>query len=103
MGGYTNGRGFRDLGNETDADESYGLPIDTGRKDLTGIDTTTTGFHQEALIPLGSETHAGEDVTIYGKGPGAHMVSGTNEQSVVFHVMNAAAKLEKKANKVLDD
>ncbi len=101
--GYANGRGFRDLGNETDADETYGLPIDAGRRDLTAVDTEASGFHQETLIPLGSETHAGEDVTIYGKGPGAHMVSGTNEQSVVFHVMNMAARLEKKANKALDD
>jgi alkaline phosphatase len=95
--GYMNGLGFRDLGDETDADASYGLPGATGRMDLTGVDTETSGFHQEALVPLGSETHAGEDVAIYGKGPGAHLVSGTNEQSVIFHVMNQAAKLEKKA------
>lgn len=99
--GYTNGLGFRDLGNETNADESYGLPSAAGRVDLTHVDTETTGFHQEALVPLGSETHAGEDVVIYGKGPGAHMVSGTNEQSVVFHVMNRAAKLERKASKAM--
>ena len=101
--GYTNGRGFRDLGTETNADVTYGIGIDAGRKDLTSVDTGSTGFHQEALIPLGSETHAGEDIAIYGIGPGAHMVSGTNEQSVVFHVMNKSAKLVKKANKAIDD
>ncbi len=96
--GYTNGRGFQDLGNETDADESYGQPIHAGaRADLTGVDTESTGFHQEALVPLSSETHAGEDVTIYGNGPGSHLVSGTNEQNVIFHIMNETAKLEKKA------
>lgn len=93
--GYTNGRGFQDLGTETDADASYGQPINTSRVDLNSVDTESSGFHQEAHVPLGSETHAGEDVVIYGKGQGAHLVSGTNEQSVVFHVMNQAAKLEK--------
>jgi len=101
--GYANGRGFRDLGDETDADATYGLPNDNGRKDLTSVNTEAAGFHQEALIPLGSETHAGEDIAIYGKGPGAHLVSGTNEQSVVFHVMNKAAKLQEKAEDALDD
>ena len=95
--GYTNGRGFRDLGNETNADATYGLPTDAGRKDLTGIDTSTSGYHQEALVPLSSETHAGEDVAIYGQGPGAQLISGTNEQSIIFHAMNEAAKLEYKA------
>lgn len=92
--GYTNGRGFRDLGFETDADVSYGLPIDTGRKDLTAVDTELPGYHQEALVPLSAETHAGEDIAIYGKGPGAHLVSGTNEQSIVYHVINDATNLD---------
>jgi alkaline phosphatase len=96
--GYTNGLGFRDLGNETDADEAYNQAIDTGRKDLSQINTQAPGFHQEALIPLGSETHAGEDVGVYASGPGAVLVSGTNEQNMVFHVMNYAADLVNKAN-----
>lgn len=95
--GYTNGNGFRDLGSETDADEGYSLPIATGRMDLTGVDTEASGYHQEALVPLGSETHAGEDVGVYADGAGAFLVSGTNEQSVIFHAMNQAAKLELKA------
>ena len=96
--GYTNGLGFRDLGNETDADEAYNQAIDAGRKDLSQIDTQAPGFNQEALIPLGSETHAGEDVGVYASGPGAALVSGTNEQNMVFHVMNYAADLVNKAN-----
>ena len=95
--GYTNGNGFRDLGNETDADAGYNLPINTGRKDLTSVDTETSGYHQEALIPLGSETHAGEDITIYGNGVGSNLVGGTQEQSVVFHLMNHVGKLEQRA------
>jgi len=95
--GYTNGMGFHDLGDETDSDAVYDLNVNDGRQDLSNVDTTAPGYHQEALIPLGSETHAGEDVAIYGYGPGANLVSGTNEQNVIFHVMNDAAKLSNKA------
>ncbi|MFY8275284.1 alkaline phosphatase [Pseudoalteromonas sp. SSDWG2] len=91
--GYANGNGFKDLGAETDADAGYNGDIVTGRVDLTNVDTTTPGFHQEALVPMSSETHAGEDVGIYAQGPGAHLVTGTNEQSYIFHVMNYAADL----------
>lgn len=99
--GYTNGRGFRDLGAETDADVSYGMPLTAGRVDLTSVDTETSGFHQETLVPLGSETHAGEDVAVYASGPSAEYVSGTNEQNVIFHVMDRAAELSHKASKAL--
>ncbi|MFT7008110.1 MAG: alkaline phosphatase [Colwellia sp.] len=91
--GYTNGRGYQNLGAETDADVAYDLDISAGRVDLTTIDTTTVGFHQEALVPRSSETHAGEDVAIFASGPGAHLVTGTNEQSLIFHIMNYAAGL----------
>lgn len=91
--GYTNGLGFRNLGAETDADESYALALDTGRKDLGSIDTEVSGFHQEALIPLGSETHSGEDISLHAMGTGSHLVQGTIEQSVVFHVINRALGL----------
>jgi alkaline phosphatase len=91
--GYTNGLGFRDLGNETDGDASYTSDPVSGRQDITDIDTTTTGYHQESLVPLGSETHAGEDVAIHMSGPGAHLVQGTVEQSVVFHLINRALGL----------
>ena len=96
--GYTNGGGFRDLGNETDADAGYNFAPVTGRVDLSNVDTTTPGFHQEALVPLSSETHAGEDVGVYAIGPGAHLVTGTNEQSFLFHVMDFAADFVKAAD-----
>ena len=99
--GYTNGKGFRDLGAETNADEGYSGDAVTGRVDLTSVDTTAAGFHQEALVPRGSETHAGEDVGIYAMGPGSHLVTGTNEQSIIFHVMDYAADLVNKAESAL--
>ncbi len=94
---YRNGRGFRNLHHETDANVSYDKAIATGRKDLTDVDTTSSGFHQEALVPHSAETHGAEDVAVYALGPGAHLISGTNEQNIIFHVMNYAADLMGKA------
>ncbi len=99
--GYANGQGYRNLGAETDSDAGYDLAAANGRQDLTQVDTTTPGFHQEALIPLGSETHGGEDVGIYSQGPAASLLTGTLEQNQVFHTMDFAADLVGKANAVL--
>lgn len=100
--GYTNGLGFRDLGvGVTDADASYADAPVTGRRDLSNIDTTNSGFHQEALVPLSSETHSGEDVAVFASGPGAHLVSGNYEQSLLFHVMDFAGDLVTKADQKL--
>ena len=41
-------------------------------------------------MPLGSETHAGEDVAIYAVGPGAEAVHGTVKNTHIFHVMKDA-------------
>jgi alkaline phosphatase len=65
------------------------------------MNTTQPGFFQEALVPLESETHSGEDVAIYASGPGAHLISGSNEQTIIFHVMNHAAGLVDKAERAL--
>ncbi len=99
--GYMNGLGFRDLGDETNADEGYNYAIEAGRQDLTAIDTETPGFHQETLIPLTSETHSGEDVGIYTTGPGAVLLTGTLEQNMIFHVMDYAGELSKGAKRAL--
>ncbi len=65
-----------------------------GRVDLSSIDTTDSEFLQEALVPLSSETHAGEDISVHATGPGSQwFTGGTIEQNVVFHVINAAGAL----------
>lgn len=51
-------------------------------------------YLQQAFIPMSSETHSGEDVAVYGKGPFAHLFDGTIEQNVVFHVMHHAMNAE---------
>lgn len=85
--GYINGRGFRDYGDELDADKTYMEPPMPGRHDLEEVDTEAHGYHQEALIPLSAETHGGEDVAVYARGPGARAIAGVNEQNVLFHAM----------------
>lgn len=91
--GYTNGNGFHDLGSATNADLSYGETINAGRADLTNVDTTVSGFHQEALVPSSDETHSGEDIALHAQGPGAQLVQGVVEQSVVFHIIEQALDL----------
>jgi len=58
--------------------------------DLTSVDTTALNFLQQALVPLGSETHAGEDVAIYATGPKSSLVHGSMEQNWIYHVMKEA-------------
>jgi alkaline phosphatase len=65
------------------------------REDLTNVDTTDKDFLQPATTPLGSETHAGEDVPIFAGGPGANLFSGTMEQNEIFHVMAKSLRLVK--------
>jgi len=90
---YNNGRGFADLGTETNSDAIYSGLGEAGRQDITAVDTEAPGYHQEALVPLTSETHSAEDIGLFATGPGAHLAQGTVEQSVVFHIINEALGL----------
>jgi alkaline phosphatase len=64
--------------------------IAAGRPDLSGVDTTAPDYLQESTIPMEGETHGGEDVAIYGRGPQAYLLRGVLEQNVIFHVMAEA-------------
>ena len=66
---------------------------DCSRQDLSEVDTTDKDFLQPALVPLYSETHAGEDVAIFASGPGSELVNGVMEQNEIFHVMGRASGL----------
>jgi alkaline phosphatase len=77
-----------------------GFPRQFGN--VTGTDTkslrntfsqatvTDLNFLQEAVVPLSSETHGGEDVGIWATGPYSHYVRGSMEQNWIFHVMAKA-------------
>lgn len=63
------------------------------RPDLTTIDVTDLDYRQQALVPSYSETHAGEDVAVFARGPWSHVFAGVIEQHVVFHIIAHAADL----------
>ncbi|HEY0503197.1 MAG TPA: alkaline phosphatase [Lysobacter sp.] len=58
-----------------------------GRPDLRKVDTQHPDHLQEALVPLASETHGGDDVGIWARGPGSDAVRGSVEQNAIFHFM----------------
>ena len=60
------------------------------RADLSNTDTLDVDFVQQALIPLPSETHAGEDVGIWAIGPWAHLYQGTVDENYTFMVIDKA-------------
>ncbi len=63
------------------------------RPDLSEVDVTDKDHRQQSLVPAPSETHAGEDVSIYAWGPHAHLIAGTVEQHYIYHVLVFAAGL----------
>ena len=63
---------------------------DGERPAMTEEQARGTRYLQQALVPLESETHGGEDVALYAAGPWAHLFGGTMEQNWVYHVMQHA-------------
>ncbi|XP_060603042.1 alkaline phosphatase-like [Ruditapes philippinarum] len=61
------------------------------RRNLTDVDTTDVKFKQDVVVDLPWETHSGEDVPIYARGPMAHLLTGVKEQNVIAYVMAHAA------------
>jgi alkaline phosphatase len=55
------------------------------RADLADVDTTDPDFHQQALVALSGETHGGDDVGVWARGPGASAVRGSVEENTLFH------------------
>jgi len=58
-----------------------------GRPDLTKVDTEAPDYMQEVLVPTSDETHGGDDVGIWARGPGSSAVRGSVEQNAIFHFM----------------
>lgn len=68
-----------------------------GRPNLTDVDTEAPDYLQEAMIPLSNETHGGDDVGIWARGPGADAVRGSLEQNAIFHILlQATPKLRER-------
>ncbi|KAM8888135.1 alkaline phosphatase-like [Synchiropus picturatus] len=70
------------------------IHINGSRENITMVDYYDEEYMQQAAVPLEAETHGGEDVAIYAKGPMAHLFHGVKEQNYVAHVMAYAACLE---------
>ncbi|MBD9367450.1 alkaline phosphatase [Xanthomonas sp. XNM01] len=88
---YANGPGHTGASNRQPAGPKRFLhspsniePAD-GRPNLTDIDTEHPDYLQEALVPMGSESHGGEDVGIWARGPGSSAIRGTVEQNAIYH------------------
>ena len=58
---------------------------------LATLDTNSTNYLSPTALPLGSESHGGEDVPIYAHGPWSHLFIGTMEQHTIAHKMAYAA------------
>ncbi|GAB4517467.1 MAG: alkaline phosphatase [Amphiplicatus sp.] len=63
------------------------------RPDISDVDTQHEDYRQQALLPIYSETHAGEDVPVYAKGPGAERVRGVMEQNEIYDALAGALGL----------
>ena len=48
-------------------------------------------YLQQAAVPLSIESHGGDDVAIYARGPMSHLFNGVHEQTYIAHVMGFAS------------
>lgn len=92
--GYQNGPGY--TGSSTEQPEGPKFHphgprvfsgVTQGRPDLTEVDTADPDYLQEAAVPLRSETHSGEDVAAYARGPGSRLFHGVQEQNYIYHAI----------------
>jgi alkaline phosphatase len=87
---YANGPGFAIVDGSVEAAPRSIAP---GREqDLSAVDTTDPDFHQQALVGMGAETHGGEDVALFARGPGADLVRGVIDQNEIYHIMRHALR-----------
>jgi alkaline phosphatase len=100
---YANGPGYTGASNQQPAGPKHFLhapsnvDVAEGRPDLGHVDTEHPDYLQEALVPLKSESHGGDDVGIWAIGPGSDAVRGTVEQNVIYHLLvQATPKLRER-------
>ena len=56
-------------------------------EDLTDVDTEASNYRQAAAVPLDLETHGGEDVAAYARGPNADKLRGVIEQNALYAIL----------------
>ncbi len=95
--GYTGASGSQPAGPKTFLHQGAGFEPSAGRPDLADVDTAAPDYMQESVLPLASETHGGEDVGVWARGPGADAVRGSIEQNAIFHLLvQATSKLRER-------
>ncbi|WP_242007596.1 alkaline phosphatase [Luteimonas cucumeris] len=101
--GYANGPGYTGASSSQPAGpkkflhSGKGFEPSAGRPDLNQVDTMHPDYMQEVIVPLSSETHGGDDVGIWARGPGSDAVRGSVEQNTIFHFMvQATPKLRER-------
>ena len=57
-------------------------------KALTSNAVQAPNFRQQTAVNLGSETHSGEDVPLYARGPGAQNFKGVMEQDEIGRILH---------------
>ncbi|XP_005917934.1 alkaline phosphatase, tissue-nonspecific isozyme isoform X2 [Haplochromis burtoni] len=65
--------------------------INGARENVSAVDYKGNNYQAQAAVPLNAETHGGEDVAVFAKGPLAHLLHGVHEQNYIPHVMAYAA------------
>jgi alkaline phosphatase len=87
---YANGPGFAIIDGSVEAAPRSIAP---GRdQDLSKVDTADPDFHQQSLVGMGAETHGGEDVALFARGPGADLARGVIDQNEIYHIMRRALR-----------
>lgn len=69
---------------------NYKRPVNA-RPNLENVNTEDPDYMQEALVPMGSETHGGDDVGVWAWGAGANAVRGNVEENTIFHFLLQAS------------
>ncbi|MFC5576568.1 alkaline phosphatase [Lysobacter niabensis] len=85
--GYTGESDVQPAGPKRHPHDAHKFKPANGRPDLSRIDTADPDYLQEAIAPFGQESHGGEDVGIWARGPGSSAVRGSVEQNTIFHFM----------------
>ncbi|XP_070615486.1 alkaline phosphatase, tissue-nonspecific isozyme [Erythrolamprus reginae] len=65
--------------------------VDGGRENISTVNFTDANYQAQSAVPLRMETHGGEDVAVFAKGPMAHLLHGVHEQNYIPHAMAYAA------------
>ncbi|VEL15795.1 unnamed protein product [Protopolystoma xenopodis] len=64
--------------------------VNKSREDLSNVDTEALDFMQPSLVPMKDESHGGEDVPIFARGPFAFVFQSTRDNTFIAHSINAA-------------